>query len=226
VPGQLCYLCARAPAITEDHVPARGIFPSGYPNRGHPLPACLPCNRKFSKAENYVQRVFSMLSETPEAERVFAATVRDFARPSSPLAPKSKLDELKRRIRRVELTTPSGIYLGKGNTFAIDELQIQLVALKIVAGLHYRHFGSSLPSDYGVTIRFPPPNALKDYLKQPATFSGNLGEVLQYRCKVVNEDLSAIWWLTFYTTIWFPVLVESPSQMADRYSEGGVLLLL
>jgi hypothetical protein len=229
-PGQVCYLCSVEPATTLAHVPAQGFFPTDHSQRGIPLPACAPCNQKYSRHEAYAQELFQLACDTPEANAAFENRLSDWkrsgrqARERRILLPKSRADQLKDRISTGPVKTPGGIVLGRGQTLSIDDRRVKIVLVKIVQGLYYMTFGEVIPSAFRITTSFPPEDILEDQLRFRPRVADSMGNVFAYRCNVYDNEKSSVWWLWFYRTIVVPVLLEGPEQQKEHRSENGIIL--
>jgi hypothetical protein len=195
----LCYLCATSPATSDDHVPPEGFFPKGQP-KGYRLPACEPCNRGYSKDDDYARDFIAQGGLNQDAYQVFKDKIQpSYQRPYSWLQPVTKLDRLTRNIKVTEIFTPGGLYLGQRPTTNAKRDRINHVLERITRGLYYQHAKRPIPPVYSVEAYFQPKEFLTDTLVNTPGMGAVFGKVFAYKGVISASDMvSGFWWMTFY----------------------------
>ncbi len=142
---EICYLCGRSGADTNDHVPPRAFLGKGN-YKGTPritLPAHQLCNRQFSGDEEYLRDLLAPSSEhlsLPGAETVIEKSDRSRWRPAG----FKRRQEFLRYARVIETRSPSGLFLGKALGVPFDSERVNRVGRKIARGIIYHDSGAIL----------------------------------------------------------------------------------
>jgi hypothetical protein len=139
---RVCFWCGGDAPTSKDHVFPRNLFPEPMPPDVSPItvPACDRHNGAFSQDEEYFRDfVVGASYSHPDAREIWdAKSVRAFQR-----SPKYR-DMLARDLHDVDYTTRGGIFLGKVSVMTAQAERIQVVLRKIVTGLYYRDFETTL----------------------------------------------------------------------------------
>jgi len=180
------------------------------------VPACESCNKSYDQDDEYFRAyvVIPAFQETTGRkmwdEKVFGSTLK-----RSPKLKRTLVDSL----RKVEVKSPGGIYLGDRREIGFSRPRIDRIIEKSVRGLYRHHLGRRLRSKSSFDIFFNP--KLKNLEAVVGDFGPPVrigdGKVVKYRFTYVPESPeSSIWWLMFYETTHVIVLVNAeepePSQ--------------
>jgi hypothetical protein len=199
--------------LTADHTPPKNLFPDPKPSNLITVPCCLRCNQKAAKDDEYFRTVITMredITEHPEAVRVLPAVQRGLRRPTG--FRKSFFATL----RKAEIRTPSGLYLGNVTVISVDSVRLERVASRIIQGLFYHEKGKRLPERYEAVAYVPSKWAfsrdeeVEKYLVELATYTrsqpsraiGN-GVFSYHFCPCDDDDNSIVWVLIFYEGVTF-----------------------
>jgi hypothetical protein len=225
----VCAFCGQTVAkTTKDHVPPRGLFGDTPGHNLITVPACAACNNSTSKDDEYF-RLMSMeidVSGHPVGQQVSEATLRSILHPKKGGFRKSVF----RSLQPVELTTKSGLYVGKTFLMKLDAERILRIVGKIIRGLFYHHLGRPLPADYQVvchTTNFvdrlwsdPASNPIRTVLvpwlfTQPSREIGSSG-VFRYRwVNLPDAPNMTFFTLRFYDKVEFFGFTYRPSVELD-----------
>lgn len=190
-----CVYCGLLTEVTKEHVPPRSIFPKPYPDNLIYVLACKKCNSSYSKDDEYLRDVFSILMPTathPEAKKLRGAGIRSF--------------------QREKKATFVGQFFGTAAPIITsnDEVSVGLeilahrmcnIIFRIIRGLFWYEMNYRLPSTHKVRIIDNPfsPNALEIaqlyesfFDKAPVTIGNN---VFSYQSKLLNSDKYLSFWL-------------------------------
>jgi hypothetical protein len=188
---QLCAYCGKASADTRDHVPQRSILARPYRKNLRTVPACTPCNQRFSKDEEYFARMaITLLSDSEGGDDLFdEAITRSFDR--SP---------------KIEESSWSALALEDGRpTVELDVAAIGRVAWKIVRGLFYAMNGHCLPGSAQVAVEVYQVDhrdlALANLLAE-ADFDHTDGPNFSFRvAQLRNHACAELWELVFFDSL-------------------------
>jgi hypothetical protein len=218
-----CVYCGSTTQITREHVFPKNLFPSPRPKDLVTVPACETCNTSYGQDDEYF-RAFAVTPAFEEAtgrkmwdEKVFGSTLR-----RSPKLKKTLVDSL----RKVEIKSPGGIYLGERHAVTFSRLRVDRIIEKSVRGLYRHHLGRRLRTNSAFDIWFNPKleslreaGILEVLTAVPLIRIGD-GEVVQYRFAYVPESPEhSIWWLRFYKTTHVVVLVNAGEPEASPQEE-------
>jgi hypothetical protein len=131
---ETCIYCGSAPGASRDHAIPKSLLGDGrYRPNLRTVPACGPCNRFFSRDEEYLRRVIvTFFAHTPEGDALYDGAVgRSFDRSSA-----------------IEGAVWGILGADAGQPCAeLDTASLNRVAGKIVRGLSYLRSGYALPPD-------------------------------------------------------------------------------
>jgi hypothetical protein len=137
---RLCTYCQTAVATTADHVPPKNLFPKPRPTTLISVPCCEPCNRSVSKDDEYFRATLISRHDIPQSSAVselMDAVYRGLAREEASGFRKAFLDA----TSEVEITTPAGLYIGRGIQFDANYDRLEAVAERMVRGLYFTEAG-------------------------------------------------------------------------------------
>lgn len=231
----ICVYCGQSDnATTVDHIPPKNLFPDPKPSNLITVPCCLQCNQKASKDDEYFRTVITMrddIAEHPEAVRVLPAVQKGLRRPKARGFRKAFLSAL----RKAEIRTPGGLYLGKTTVLAVDFVRLERVASRIVQGLFYHEKGKRLPEQYEAVAYAPSKWAfsrneevthqlveLVTYVSsQPLTAIGD--GVFSYKfCSCDEDDNAIVCVLIFYEGITFVGMTMPKTGLEEIVPVGQV----
>jgi hypothetical protein len=175
-PNELCFWCGAENPPERDHVFPKGLFAQPRPSTLITVPACSVHNRAFSMDEIYFRDfVLASCYSHPEARKLWQTRTRSrlYRNPSYRAM-------LAARIRRLELRTPRGFFLGAVDALLGDMQRINNVLRKAARGLYYHLYREVLgPIRFRVDqVRAdqPPPPAVVSMLRElpPAVEVGHM----------------------------------------------------
>lgn len=147
----LCALCARRPATTREHVPAKGLFPKPRPNDLITVPACDPCNAGSSEDDEHLKAYFALGYEaerTPALDKIRASVTRALVREDFG----GLKESFARRISFQYLPGVGGTVLTLQPRLTPDRKRVHGVIAKSVRGLFYYVTGRILPPEVEVLV--------------------------------------------------------------------------
>lgn len=213
-----CVYCAAVPGDTSDHVPPKSFFPKPRPNNLITVPACLQCNQRAGKDEEYflATLMFSEAGVTEGGRKLWNERLRRMYEKNVGLR-----GRIAQSLRRRNVFTPAGIYLGRGMTVAYDSRRLEAIATKIVRGLYFHE--RKTPLDVAAEV-------MSLFLRQPEHFKAVEGHnhmlragsvqwdgVFQYRCGFVPQDSAgSMWLLWFWRTHIFWVVTSRESGVPNN----------
>lgn len=202
-----CYLCqSRRKTLTRDHVIPKCLFPKPRPANLITLPACEECQKKYAKDEQYFLTNISAISNQNinEVAKVIWQKVR-----RSYLRRRSLHNDLSSRMARVEITTPSGLYLKTETVLKIPKDRTNKVLTKIAKGLFLFHTQSHVPENFVAEIYLQPKDFLPDLLKK-SQFKGVFEDIFTYAGAVTAAQELSIWWMSIFKSVLAIVILKTP----------------
>ncbi len=142
-----CTYCP-VPATTEDHIPPKGMFAKGMPNKPW-VPACLACNNGASLDDEYMQRL-SMLwgaDACQDAVEVGEKFMRSLERSEA----RGLQAEVRRSLSPLE---DESLYPG-GINMALQGDRLGRVTDKLVRGWWFKLSGQRVPEGYKIMKYLP-----------------------------------------------------------------------
>jgi hypothetical protein len=212
-PGERsCVYCGSTKQLTREHVFPKNLFPPPRPKDLITVPACESCNKSYDQDDEYFRAYVvtpafeNTIGRKMWDEKVFGSTLK-----RSPKLKKTLVDSL----RKVEIKSTGGIYLGDRRAIGFNKARIDRIIEKSIRGLYRHHFAHRLRSKSSFAIFFNPKlenlEALVGIVGQfgPPMRIGD-GKVVQYRFEYVHQSPEhSIWWLMFYGTTHVVVLVNA-----------------
>lgn len=147
----ICVYCGKEKATTVDHVPPKCFFPKPRPHNLITVPACRRCNKEAEKDEEFFLATF-MFSEASQSRVGKALWAEKMNRVY--FRGRGVGSAIRKRMNRVNLTTASGIYYGKGFALEIDYARLETVVTKIVRGLYYREYSEPLTKEVPIKCQW------------------------------------------------------------------------
>ncbi|WP_156039959.1 hypothetical protein [Aureispira sp. CCB-QB1] len=183
-----CYNCGKEltkQTKTKEHIPAQAYF-VGYGDEYKlnriTVPACYPCNQKYSKIDNEIRDALGVINESDEKQKELSRK-----------AAKSILQNIKGRTNRLHFDE-------SGNIEAVEfnYNDFKTLAIKDFKGLFYKKYGFPLPKNWKVEIIADFENnsnldaakaGLLAYLNKDTQWSksGHL-DIFSYKLKALTPD--------------------------------------
>lgn len=226
--SQRCIYCGFTKDLTKEHIPPKNLFPKPAPKNLITVPACRKCNESFKLDDEY----FRICAALQGYENTAAKKIWDEKVLKSSLRRSSALKRhLINNIVPLELTSPSGIFLGNVEGIKFKRDRINRVLKKIVRGLLWHHYNYVLEIKAEFVIRedklmlasphylklsgfMKAEEAQKIMMRTPILEIGR--GVFKYRHAIINNNPRySIWWLLFYETLLFIVLVAPHGWKED-----------
>lgn len=205
---RICGYCGVENPATRDHVVPRSLFPSPRPSDLITIPACNACNGSFAEDEERFRVVLSlqMGTDSEAANRVWQDAQRSV----------THNDRLRRELvkgmRRTQLRTLSGLYLGEADVFSWSREVYDPIISKITRGLFFKHFNSPLP-DQEISRRFVFKHAdhLRDIEWSGCDSIAN-GAFRYWYAKASDHLTASIWVYLFHNTLLVGAAVSDFSE--------------
>jgi hypothetical protein len=208
-----CYLCG-APATTRDHIPPLGLFSEPRPTDLITVPACCACNNKTKLDDEYFRLMVAAGSnDSPQSIAILHQRIIPRMRKTPAL-----IVDFMSSIRRVDVHSAGGIYLGQVPEFPFNRSRIQVVIDKIVRGLFFKNTKHRLATDYVVAdFHYNPPiqASLQNAITRLPLFTVGDGSVFSY-CFSLSDtaESESYWFLMFYndTSLFVTQTNPKPTQ--------------
>ena len=210
-----CYICGKYEADSKDHVPPRNIFLKEDRDEGIDLitvPAHTLCNQSFQKDDEHFRLFLSIPSywESAKARKLWDDKIsKRFHRPEG----RGFKRYITKNMYPVELTTPSGIYLGKTQGIKFDSDRVTAEVERIARGIFYKETSNILPRDWKVEVSLMSPKVRE--MRYKIDNANNWNSFANYTFKYVwnhtKEDVkNGVFWVVFFNTVDFWVFVSDP----------------
>lgn len=226
-PKYICIYCGRAASeveeklLTSDHIPPKCLFPEPRPSTLLTVPACYRCNQSFAKDDELI-KLYLLLNHRTEnssvAKRILPSVFRSLSRKQA----RKYSARLFNSIRPLDMYSPSGIFLGQGASYNVDNDRILKVLFRIVKGLIYINYKTTVPEQsefvFSEDQKFLDILSMKTRVLVDILNSQQAKVVVSggfhYRHATVNGDpFNSVWCLSFYDSISFIGI------LSDRMSE-------
>lgn len=152
---RICVYCGKK-ADSDDHIPSKNLFTSEsiIKARFQKVDSCVPCNRGFSKDDEFFRNYLVTFSQedSENAAQIFNSKFRRSLERRPAIA-----RGLLNNMSLVNLFTPSGIFIGQKTKIAISKIELSRmsnVMNKYIKGLVSVHFNSRLPEDFVIRHRW------------------------------------------------------------------------
>ena len=149
----VCAYCGETKPLTVDHVPPKLMLEEPYPDNLVTVPACLDCNKKFQKNDEYTRTVIALdfrAAGNPAARSRLPKIFRSLAYPQA----KGFSDYLKRQLKATELVDGTGKPMGI--RAEVDQSRIDATGERFARGLYFYLVREPLPRDSQVWVYSKP----------------------------------------------------------------------
>lgn len=146
-----CVYCGTIGTITRDHIPPQNIFARPRPSDLIVVPSCLTCNQSATRDDEYFRMTLSLredMQQHPANDQLCRAVQRSFANPRQAKFTRAFFQG----VRRVDVETPDGIYLGQQPVYEVNLRRLERVAARIAKGLFYHICKVRLPDHYDMIL--------------------------------------------------------------------------
>jgi hypothetical protein len=191
----------------------KGLFEEPRPSTLITVPACQPHNRLFSLDEEYF-RDFALASSYshPEGRRLWEKTRRTLRRKPAYRA------MLAAQLRRMELRTGRGVFLGWLDALVADPARIERVLRKMTRGLYWHEYSEPLGPVSLTVHQVRPGSRTPDIVASIAHGlppAAHVGHVAYRFGRDPATPGTVAAFVTFFGKVGF-VLIALPSEHDDR----------
>ncbi len=220
--NEVCYICCEPGADTDDHVIPACFFPSPRPSNLLTLRAHYSCHNRLD--EEYVRNFMAAFGRdsSRSAARLWeteGAVRRSFDR-NMPL----RRSLIAGMMPRLEMLTPSGIYLGDAPGIRFDPKRVYPSLGKMVRGLYHNQTGRLLPphAQFSWGLNEMLYGTLEEIFKC-ATPGLAYSDIFESRSIVEQKNgLEGVaWWLRFYQWTVFRCFVAPRPVSPDTVDRRG-----
>ncbi|MBX2843989.1 MAG: HNH endonuclease [Flammeovirgaceae bacterium] len=216
---KVCAYCGKKNPETKDHVPPKGIFAPPRPNFLVTVPCCNDCHSDTAKDDEYFRNMLAMRKDTfrhPDVQGILPKIFRSFSKPEQKKLTKSLI----KSIKKTELKTSEGIYLGSVVTYDADLSRLDKVVQRIAKGLYYHENNVIFPINGKVkSYTLHDLNIFKkDKIERIIEVLSNaqvkeIGKkTLVYRMAKGEFEHLGLWLLTFFENVDFLVFMIPPTK--------------
>src|SRR3990167_5778700 len=208
--SKTCVFCGN-PANTREHIPAKQFFKGVPENRLITVPSCSDCNKNFQKNEDFFRQFLAgfLMDRSDHAKKLMENEV------SRSIKRKPALGiQMFSQMKKVNLYTKSGIYLGPKTMYRVSDLDYKMinsVVEKIIKGLFYHEFGETIPEDWIIRIVWINPKRDKELglteMAKELKWNVIKDDTFAYGHQFVPETFQSIWILDFFKTPIFYILL-------------------
>lgn len=197
---QLCAICGKEPATTEDHLPPKGIFPKPRPVLIK-VPACFKCNNSAS-ADDERFRVYLSLHvgvDTPETKALWENHALPSVRHNQRL-----LQRIITGAKRVLLQTEAGVIIGERMAVLWDSRAHDKTIERMIRGLYFHHYGDIIGDRARIKVQWLRrlnPEMHAEFNPWPANSLGGASLIYRYG-RAPEGPLHSAWLFQFYNKHW------------------------
>jgi len=197
VNSEICFICCASGADSRDHIIPASLFVPPLPCDLLTLPAHYRCHNQLQ--EEYFRNIVAWLGleNSNTANILWEGKVARSLQRSRPLRDSIRSSLL----RRINLVSPSGIWLGTAPGIQIDRDRFYPTLEKIVRGLYRHHLGRHLPTDatFIWAINEPLQGESRKIFQRCKPGIAYI-DVFECRYGIASDDNieMTIWWLRFY----------------------------
>ncbi len=202
----LCVICGRNVATTLDHVPPKNLFVKPRPSL-ITIPACFDCNNSASGFDEELM-IYVSLQIGPEEDR----TKKLWKTKALKALDQNKRfqREIIRKMKRVWLTTESGLMVEERTAFPAKVEVYQAVFERTVRGLYFHHFREILGKN--VSVYVSPSIHLSNEIYEiardlPQNEIGGTALIYKY-ARTEEEPKASLWVFQLYEKHWVIVTTE------------------
>lgn len=214
-PRNICAYCGSEKKLSDDHVPPKNLFPKPRPSDLITVPACNVCHSRTSKDDEYFRLKLCLRDDAGEHESARAnwdSIFRSLKKENAKGLKSLFLSDL----RRIQLYTPTGLYIRKSFAYDVDLKRIRNVIERTIRGLYFAEMCNPLDLNNEVRVygnddlELQPRDIIEDLIKMiliplktiPAKIIGN--GVFLYHHRIMEENpLYSVWLVTFYESVLF-----------------------
>ncbi len=222
MPAYECAYCGVSADATDDHIPAKSFF-SGELDA--PLPSvksCAACNGGASMDDEYLRDTilkYHRVGDLPQALPLLKKMLRGLSHPKKAGYARSTYAN----IVEIDVTTPSGLILGKQPAYHVDQVRLERVARRYARGLHRYEFGERTDPSTPVRVVCSPDEVNSRAAEFTASFQGAKLKLIQqnvfwYAVKRPPDRPDVSYWLLMFFDV-FPILAAirplSPRAVAE-----------
>lgn len=159
----ICCFCGGVePAEEQDHLPPRSVFDNKKWPEGYIFPACKKCNRGSSKDDTIFALVARIYPVAEESEDVFSETeklIKAYIENYPDEASNIFLSANQKRGLAKKHNLPLGIGESYGELPVVKVpdswiKSVDVVSIKLIKALHYKHAKKIIPCDAGIKTRW------------------------------------------------------------------------
>lgn len=187
----ICTYCGEVGPITKDHIPPQSLFGIPRPSDLITVPACLECNQKAARDDEYFKQIILLRHETyehPVARKALPSVYRSPQRPNA----RGMKSALFKVVHKVDLYTPAGVFVGQTGVFAVSTPRIVAVIERIARGIFFWRNKRLISENYLVQA-FTLDNLSKAGTKLQIAARNLLRAALSVRPIVVGGDVFSCW---------------------------------
>ena len=205
-----CAYCGIIAKATDDHIPPKSFFVGPLTTDLPSVKACASCNTGASLDDEYFRDTVvkhHQVADQPAANPVVQKMLRAAALPARAKYTRHALSDMV----DLDVTTPSGIILGKQPAFRVDGSRLERAAARYARGLHRYHYGERVPSETPIRAVVNPDQVNQNAADFVTGFRGadivtiQDGVFWYARMRPTAQPNSSYWMLTFFSA--FPIVV-------------------
>lgn len=211
---RLCIYCGQREATERDHVPPKSFFASPRPDNLITVPSCPECNRSFGKDDERVRNLITSLDLTDSHPAIQSELGDKVARSFSRQQGRSNFEHLAGSLQEVEVTSQSGVYLGRRPALNLDQDVMDRFTERLVRALLYHENGVH-HAEGEAEWKFAPtrsdlesmPEEITDRLASAPR--KHLGDVFSYLGIYQPNRAASLWVVQFYGALELMVIFRS-----------------
>ncbi len=178
-----CIYCNSTENLTKDHIPPKCFFPDPKPSNLISVVCCKKCNNDFGRDDEYVFAVLTMRHDVGEhrvGKKHLEKLKRMFCNPKKLLFLKSIVNS----TNVIDVSTPSGIYIGKTLTYQPKGDRILNFMKRLTAGIYFHETKRPLPLNNKFRLLDP-----SNFERQSELFKKTMSPVLY---ELINKNKTII----------------------------------
>ena len=216
-----CYICGKDKSDSRDHVPLRNIFLKEHRDKGIDLitvPAHTLCNQGYQKDDEHFRLFLSVPSywESADARKLWDSKISKRFHRSESLGFRKYITK---NMFPVDLSTPSGIYLGKTMGVKFDADRVTAEVERIARGIYYKETNHILPLDWQVEVSLMSSEVreMRYKIDNANNWNSYANGAFKYVWNRIKEDTRlGVFWLVFFNCVDFWVFTTDPKMSATK----------